>query len=68
MPWAGTRQPTSELVENFKGVRSRWTDDSFEITDTVEQADEVAIFGNFKPDVSDAQPTGRLRLCRQRIT
>jgi uncharacterized protein len=47
MPWAGTKQGACAFVENFKGVRSRWTNDSFEITDTVEQDGNVAIFGRF---------------------
>ena len=47
MPWAGTKHGAGAFVENFKGVRKHWTNDSFEITDTVEQGDKVAIFGNF---------------------
>jgi uncharacterized protein len=47
MPWAGTKQGASAFVENFKGVRRHWENDSFEITDTVEQDGKVAIFGRF---------------------
>jgi hypothetical protein len=47
MPWAGTKHGANVFVENFKGVRSRWTNDRFLIRDTVEQDDKVAILGQF---------------------
>jgi hypothetical protein len=47
MPWAGTKHGATAFVDNFKGVRARWWNDAFEITDTIEQDGEVAIFGRF---------------------
>jgi ketosteroid isomerase-like protein len=47
MPWAGTKHGAAAFVENFKGVRVHWANDSFEITDTIEQDGKVAIFGRF---------------------
>ena len=47
MPWAGIQHGASVFVDNFKGVSKRWTNDSFEVTETIEQDDKVAIFGRF---------------------
>jgi hypothetical protein len=47
MPWAGTKRGARDFVDNFKGVRAHWWNDSFEITDTIEQDGKVAIFGRF---------------------
>ena len=47
MPWAGTKHGARAFVDNFKGVRKHWTNDSFEITETIEQDGKVAVFGRF---------------------
>jgi len=47
MPWAGTKHGAKAFVDNFKGVRAHWWNDTFEITDTVEQDGRVSIFGRF---------------------
>jgi hypothetical protein len=45
MPWAGTKHGAEAFIDNFKGVRAHWWNDTFEITDTIEQDGNVAIFG-----------------------
>jgi ketosteroid isomerase-like protein len=47
MPWAGTKHGRSAFIDNFTGVTTRWTREAFTITDTVEQNDKVALFGQF---------------------
>ena len=47
MPWAGTKHGAHAFVDNFKGVRAHWWNDSFEINDTIEQDGKVGIFGRF---------------------
>ncbi|MBV9310387.1 MAG: nuclear transport factor 2 family protein [Solirubrobacterales bacterium] len=47
MPWAGTKHGAQAFIDNFKGVRAHWWNDTFGITDTVEQDGKVAIFGHF---------------------
>jgi ketosteroid isomerase-like protein len=47
MPWAGTKRGQEAFVENFRGVRTRWTVDAFQITDTLTDGDRVAVFGTF---------------------
>jgi ketosteroid isomerase-like protein len=47
MPWAGTKRGKDAFIDNFTGVTTRWTNEAFEITDTVEQDQKVALFGSF---------------------
>ena len=47
MPWAGTKHGAKAFIDNFKGVRAHWWNDTFEITETIEQHGKVAIFGRF---------------------
>jgi hypothetical protein len=47
MPWAGTKRGKRAFIDNFTGITTRWTNESFEITDTVEQDQKVALFGSF---------------------
>lgn len=47
MPWAGTKRGKDVFIDNFTGVTTRWTNEAFEITDTVEQDQKVALFGSF---------------------
>jgi uncharacterized protein len=47
MPWAGTSHGRDAFVENFTGVTTRWNNEAFEIIDTVEQDEKVALFGSF---------------------
>jgi hypothetical protein len=47
MPWAGTKHGKSAFVDNFTGVTTRWTPEAFTITDTIEQDERVALFGQF---------------------
>ena len=47
MPWAGTKRGRSAFVDNFTGVTTRWTREAFRLTDTVEQDEKVALFGEF---------------------
>ena len=47
MPWAGTKHGKSAFVENFNGVTTRWNNEAFEITETLEDGDKVVMLGKF---------------------
>lgn len=47
MPWAGTKHGQGAFTENFTGITTRWNNEAFEITDTVEQSEQVVLFGTF---------------------
>lgn len=47
MPWAGTKHGADAYAENFRGITTRWTNEAFEITDTITEGNTVAIFGSF---------------------
>jgi uncharacterized protein len=47
MPWAGTKHGEQVFASNFRGVTTCWTNDAFEIRETIEEGEKVALFGSF---------------------
>jgi uncharacterized protein len=47
MPWAGTKHGRDVFASNFRGVVTCWTNDAFEIRETIEEGEKVALFGSF---------------------
>jgi uncharacterized protein len=47
MPWAGTKHGREVFASNFRGVTTRWTNDAFEIRETIEEGEKVVLFGSF---------------------
>jgi len=46
MPWASTGTGPSSIITAFLGVRRFWTNESFDIRETLESEDKAAIFGS----------------------
>jgi ketosteroid isomerase-like protein len=47
LPWTGTSKGPEAIVRTFQGVGRAWETKAFEVRDTVEQGDSVAMFGSF---------------------
>jgi uncharacterized protein len=47
MPWAGTKHGKEVFASNFRGVTTCWTNDAFEVRDTIEEGEKVVLFESF---------------------